>query len=65
MSMNRIPNRRIDMASRPDGIPAVSDFKLEEIEQPDLLEGQVLEKNRTDIVEDVGRCKRRHASADW
>src|SRR5690348_18380350 len=35
-------NRRIVLASRPQGMPAPSDFRLETVELPPLADGQVL-----------------------
>ena len=38
-------NRRIVLASRPSGVPVPANFRLEEVDVPELAEGQVLIEN--------------------
>lgn len=43
--MNHTVNRRILLASRPDGPPTPGNFRLDEAEVPDPAQGQVLLRN--------------------
>lgn len=42
MKMKVIKNKRIVLASRPVGEPKQSDFRIEEVELPELKEGEIL-----------------------
>ena len=44
MKMKVIKNKRIVLASRPVGEPKQSDFRIEEVELPELKEGEILLK---------------------
>jgi len=48
-------NRRIVLASRPDGIPVAENFRLETVALPDLAEGEVLLENQIFAIDPAVR----------
>ena len=48
-------NRRIVLASRPTGVPVAENFRFEEVQLPELAEGQVLLENRVFAIDPAVR----------
>lgn len=48
-------NRRIVLASRPDGVPAPGNFRIEETSLPEIGEGEVLLENRVFAIDPAVR----------
>ena len=50
-----LTKRRIVLASRPTGIPVPENFRFEEVEIPDLAEGEVLLENKVFAIDPAVR----------